>query len=40
MKDDIGEIKETQKQNQRYIMSTLVTSLLGLVGIVATFLMG
>ena len=38
MKGDIVEIKESLKESRTLTLTTLITSVLGLIGIIATFL--
>lgn len=37
-KEDIVEMKQSQKETRLLITSTLITSVLGLVGIIASFM--
>ncbi len=36
LKDDIAEIKNSQKETRVLLMSTLITSVLGLIGLIFT----
>ena len=39
MKGDIAEIKESLKESRMLTLTTLITSMLGLIGIIASFMM-
>ncbi len=39
MKGDIAEIKESLKEGRMLTLTTLISSVLGLIGIIASFLM-
>ena len=39
MKGDITEIKESLKESRMLTLTTLITSMLGLIGIIASFMM-